>query len=338
MAESSWPNPADDRVVDDAQYEKLALGYGMMAGVLGDFTSPQLIYGDSSGRQIKVAADRFAHVRGHTWSSGSTIETKAIAANASGSTRTDLIVLRLSRTTWAVTLEIVQGVGGGGTPALTQDTGTTGVWELPLATVSVANGASSISAANVTYLAPHLDGSGDYRSPSAAALAYIPSPTAGTTARTSDGTVYRYESSAWVPKLWAGANGTRQLFVPTLTAGTTNPTMGSSAVRTGWYTYLPGPSVAYTFFIQFGTSGAAAGSGQYFVSLPVNSSQPLGSAVPSMGAALVRDSSPVDLRDGTAYVNSSTSLSVFVDGACSNSFPWTWANNDYLSGTVVYPV
>jgi hypothetical protein len=337
VAESSWPSPSNGRNVDDIQFEKLGMSWGPLGGVVGDFTSPQLIYGDSTGMQIKVAADRYALVRGHEWWSGSSIVTKSIASNASGSTRVDLVVLRLSRTTWDVTCVIVQGTPGAGAPAATQNTGTTGSWDLPLATVTVANGAATITAGNVSYVAPHLDGSGGYRSPSAAALTYIPAPTAGTTVRVTDGTVYRYESSAWVPKLWMGANGVRQLFVPTLTAATSNPTMGTGAVRTGHYTYLPGPSVLYTFYIQLGTSGAAAGSGQYFVDLPVPCSVPLGSVVSAIGSSLIRDNSPLDLRDGTCYVNGANSLSIFAGGLLSNSYPWTWANSDYLSGTVVYP-
>lgn len=171
---------------------------GAYAGVLGDFTSPQLIFGDSSGRQVKVAADRYALVRGHTWWSGSTIVTKSIGANSSGSTRIDLVVLRLSRTTWDVTVEVVAGTPGGGAPSPTQGAGTTGTWELPLATVSVANGAASISAANVTYVAPHLspDGGG-LRLATEAAAAFIPSPLTGMLATVTDGTLLRYGGSSW---------------------------------------------------------------------------------------------------------------------------------------------
>lgn len=133
---------------------------GPYAGVMGDFTSPQLIYGDSSGRQIKVAADRYALVRGHIWWSGSSIVTVPIAANSSGSTRIDLIVLRLSRTTWDVTLTVIQGTPGAGNPSGTQNTGTTGVWDLSLALVTVTNGAATITAGNVQYIGPHLDPAG----------------------------------------------------------------------------------------------------------------------------------------------------------------------------------
>ncbi len=196
MAESSWPNPADGRSVDDVQYEKLAAYYGATGGVMGDFSSPQLIYGDSSGMQIKIAADRHALVRGHVWWSGSTIATKAIASNASGSTRTDLVVLRLDRTTWAVTLVVIAGTPGSGAPSPTQWTGTTSVWDLPLATVTVTSGAVTISAGNVNYVASHLrsDGGG-LRTNS---YTYVPQPFTGQQVLTSDGISATYNGSSFL--------------------------------------------------------------------------------------------------------------------------------------------
>jgi hypothetical protein len=201
VAESSWPNPATGRVIDDAGWEKMGILLGPYGGVVGDFTSPQLIYGDSSGRQIKVAADRYALVRGHTWWSGSSIVTVPIASNSSGSTRTDLVVLRMARTTWDVTLTVIAGTPGAGAPAPVQNGGTTGNWDLPLATVSVANGAATISAGNVTYVGPHLspDGGG-LRVATTAAAAYIPSPLTGMGASVTDGTELRYGGSAWASK------------------------------------------------------------------------------------------------------------------------------------------
>jgi hypothetical protein len=199
VAESSWPSPSNGHIVDDIQYEKLGMSYGPSGGVVGDFTSPQLIYGDSSGRQIKVAADRYALVRGHEWWSGSSIFTVAIGANASGSTRIDLVVLRLSRTTWDVTVTVIAGTPGSGVPpAAVQNTGTTGSWDLPLATVTVTNGAATITAGNVVYVGTHLNGAGGFLVPSVAALAYVPTPLAGQQAVvTGSGIVRTYNGTAW---------------------------------------------------------------------------------------------------------------------------------------------
>lgn len=203
MAESSWPSPSNGRVLDDFQFEKFGIGVGFHGGVLGDFTSPQLVYGDSSGRQIKYANDRYALVRGHIWSAGSSIITTAIAANTSGSTRVDLAVLRLSRTTWDVNFTVIAGTPGAGAPAPTFNTSSTGNFDLPLATITVANNASTITAGNVTYVAQHLaaDGSG-LRVPSLAVASYILQPVVGMEATLADGTRIVYNGSAWVAK-WA---------------------------------------------------------------------------------------------------------------------------------------
>lgn len=73
--------------------------------------------------------------------------TVTLAANASGSTRTDYIVLRHNAATDTTTIDKVQGASATA-PALTQALG--GIWEVPLATVEVASGATSLSAGNIT--------------------------------------------------------------------------------------------------------------------------------------------------------------------------------------------
>ena len=57
-------------------------------------------------------------------------------------------------------------------------------------------------------------------------------------------------------------------WVPVLTAVTTNPTLGTGSSATGRYTEN-GKLVQGWARILFGTSGTAAGSGEYRISLPV---------------------------------------------------------------------
>ena len=173
MAESSWPSPADGRVIDDVEFEKWGLALGPQGAVI-DYITQTVVFGDSTGMQVKIAADKYAHVRGHTWWSGSSTFTKAIGANSSGSTRVDLVVLRLSRTTWDVTVEVVPGTPGAGAPSATQSIATTGTWEFPLALVTVANNASTITAGNVTYVASHMVTDGKLVVANATALTYVP--------------------------------------------------------------------------------------------------------------------------------------------------------------------
>jgi hypothetical protein len=155
MAETSWPSPDNGRTVNDRQYE-IIMAQTTDDGLLSDDTGVNLdpggiapVYGDSSGMQVKIPANIYGQVRGFGWGSGTSILTRAIAANASGSTRLDRIVLELNKTTWNVRLATVQGTPGGGLPALTRSVTDTGVFQVHLAAVTVASGASTISAASV---------------------------------------------------------------------------------------------------------------------------------------------------------------------------------------------
>src|SRR5690606_42083169 len=94
--------------------------------------------------QVKVNPG-YAVIRGHAVQSTAT-EVVPIAA-ASGATRYDRVVLRLDPTANTITLAFVEGTPGGGVPALTQTD--TGVYEFPLATVTIPVGAAMISAGQV---------------------------------------------------------------------------------------------------------------------------------------------------------------------------------------------
>jgi hypothetical protein len=339
VAESSWPSPSNGRVVDDTQYEKLGITTGPSAGVYGDYTSPQLVYGDSSGLQVKVAADRYALVRGHVWWSGSTILTKAIASNSSGSTRVDLVVLQLSRTTWDVTVTIVQGTPGAGAPAATLNTGTTGVFQLVLAQVSVANSASTITAGNVTYVATHIGPGGQLRVPSATALASVPLPHPGMQAvldTTADIYTRNAANSAWV----IGQQVAMTSFTPTLTAATTNPALGTGGSVTAEYAIFNGKLCNFRGAFLFGSSGATFGLGQYLVNLPVQANALGSSTVNSVGSILMKDSSANALYSGICYLGANATLMTFVasSGLVQNSNPFTWAVNDYLTWDITYAI
>lgn len=159
MAESSWPTVAGSRAVTDDQFELMSTHWSA-DGVDLNFTSTP-VFGDSSGRQVKVRAGFDAIVGGHGYTSGTSDTVRAVTANASGSTRFDAVVLGLDRTTWAVTTYVKAGTPGAGTPpALTRNArgGSTGVWEIPLAMVQVTNGASTINSGDVTNIAWYVQG------------------------------------------------------------------------------------------------------------------------------------------------------------------------------------
>ncbi|MFF4547249.1 hypothetical protein ACFY1J_23985 [Streptomyces sp. NPDC001406] len=149
MAESSWPDPAAARVLNDLQYEKLAAPQ-YVDGLLGTPSDLPLVFADGTAMSVFLRASRYAQLRGHGWTSGTTQVTKTIGANSSGQTRVDMVVLGLSRSTWAVTSYVKAGTPGSGPPALQRDTGETGIFEIPLAEVTVPNAAGVITAGNVT--------------------------------------------------------------------------------------------------------------------------------------------------------------------------------------------
>lgn len=76
--------------------------------------------------------------------------TLAIAANASGNPRIDTIILRKSFAAQTVRAFVLAGTPAvtPAPPTLTQSAGVT--WEIPIADIAVANGAASITAANIT--------------------------------------------------------------------------------------------------------------------------------------------------------------------------------------------
>lgn len=73
-----------------------------------------------------------------------------IAANASGSTRIDIIVLESDYTAQTVRIDVVQGTPGAGLPALTQSAGT--IWQIPLAYLTLASGYVTIPQTLITDL------------------------------------------------------------------------------------------------------------------------------------------------------------------------------------------
>ncbi|MFB6771150.1 hypothetical protein [Streptomyces sp. NPDC056337] len=142
MAEESYPSPGhNDRQVTDDEHELLAARFSD-DGVYGDPTDTQVVT-PGTGLSVAVRADVAASVRGHGWYSGSTPVSVALSANISSQARIDWIVLRLDRSDWTVSVGVVGGTPGSGAPALTQQTGTTGVYEIPLAQARILGGASS---------------------------------------------------------------------------------------------------------------------------------------------------------------------------------------------------
>lgn len=58
-------------------------------------------------------------------------------------------------------------------------------------------------------------------------------------------------------------------YTPVLTGSTTNPNLGTGASVTGAYRMLGASTCVWRISIQTGTSGVSAGSGTYYLSMPV---------------------------------------------------------------------
>ncbi|WP_121711734.1 hypothetical protein [Streptomyces sp. E5N91] len=144
MAEASYPRQGhNDRKVTDTEYELLASRFSD-DGVYGDPTDDPVVSA-GTGLSVTIRADAAASVRGHGWYSGSTPYSVPLSANISSQPRIDWIVLRLDRSDWTVEAAAVGGTPGSGAPALTQETGDTGFYEIPLAQARILGGASSVT-------------------------------------------------------------------------------------------------------------------------------------------------------------------------------------------------
>lgn len=154
MASDSWPSSTHTSV-STVEHEQL-VAPTTMDGLIGTPADPAMVYADGTGRQVKLRANRGGIVRGARYSSGSEELVISIAANSSGSTRTDLVVLRLTRSTGVVAAYVITGTPGAGAPAPVRTESTTGYYDLPLAAVTVVNGATSVSGAQCVEVAWYL--------------------------------------------------------------------------------------------------------------------------------------------------------------------------------------
>ena len=148
MASFSYPSPEFEAGnVSEVFYERLQIS-SVADGLAGLPSDASMVFGDGSTLLVRMPADRRALVRGFAYETGPTPLTIQLSPNTSGSTRTDLIVLRLDRSTWTVREGIREGTPGAGLPAPVQTDA--GIWELPVAQVVVPHNASAIASSAVT--------------------------------------------------------------------------------------------------------------------------------------------------------------------------------------------
>lgn len=114
-------------------YRKLFLNDRTLQGVIANFANEIEITGSASPVSVNTGA---ALVDGKFYENNSSA-TIAVPT-PSGATRIDRIVLRKSWTAQTVRLTRIEGVEGGGVPAMTQNDGVT--WDIPLYQASITTG------------------------------------------------------------------------------------------------------------------------------------------------------------------------------------------------------
>ena len=128
-------------------------------------------------------------------------------------------------------------------------------------------------------------------------------------------------------------------YTPTLTASTTNPTLGTGSTASGAYCQI-GKVVHFRARIEFGTSGMAAGTGDYYVSLPVTAWSGYPASFP-IGYVVIQDQSTGTRYNGLAVINSTTTVRLDMSSTNANSIaaadasPMAWAASDdiWINGT-----
>lgn len=147
MTRTSFPfEQGAGRQVTKDQWEYMMSAI-MLSGVIKGFMSELAPFGDSSGRFVKVNSGQ-AWLQGTVFRSDA-VEALAIAANGSGQARIDRLVVRLNRTSYIADFVVLQGTPAASpsAPAISRDTQ---YYDLALAQIAVASGASTITAGNVT--------------------------------------------------------------------------------------------------------------------------------------------------------------------------------------------
>lgn len=130
-------------------------------------------------------------------------------------------------------------------------------------------------------------------------------------------------------------------YTPTLTASSVSPTLGTGSAAVGRYIQI-GKLVIFQGRIAFGTSGTAAGTGNYRVSLPVDAS----TVIPSrrVGEATVFDSSASQLAWGNAVITAATYFELFYPtalplggaGQVGAAAPMAFGASDEIHWSIVY--
>ena len=150
------------------------------------------------------------------------------------------------------------------------------------------------------------------------------------TARLTQGQVLTADIMNQIGAAW-------ESYTPALTASVTNPTLGTGSTTQGAYCRINKLVVAVAYF-AFGTSGTAAGSGDYYVSLPITS---VASSALNRGQAWLYDASAATGWGATLQISTTSTVIMYkatgdatIQIGAAN--PFAWAANDQIRVQVIY--
>ncbi len=138
-------------------------------------------------------------------------------------------------------------------------------------------------------------------------------------------------TAAWADFI-AGGYQPWTTYTPSLTAGTTNPTLGSGYAAVGRYAQI-GRTVIGQGRIQFGGSGVSAGSGTYYLSFPQPMVGTVGGSGQIQGSCRLSCASGL-ITDGYLSLNSSTLCEMVYTDTQVNGTAVSAAHNKPGSWTV----
>lgn len=289
----------------------------------------------AAGRAIIEGDDAVDQGKYFCWSTD--VTNVAVPAPPASGTRTHLVYAQvhdpLHSTDWSDyewVIALAEDTGGG-LPA-------TPTSAIPLASITIASTDTSVQNAQITDLRFNTRLTGSQVPQVAGDSALPPVPYVSEQVwRTDNGCFEVHDGSDWreIPRRDGGGTAWTT-YVPTLTATTTSPGMGSTVVRQGRY-IREGRRVHVQVVMKFSGTNITAGSGTYEASLPVTARTQTPGRV--TGSALAYDSSADNYADGIVFIDESATDAVrFVidSGLVTASAPWTWANGDQLCFTLTY--
>lgn len=122
-------------------------------------------------------------------------------------------------------------------------------------------------------------------------------------------------------------------YTPALTATTTNPTLGAGSAVAGRWQRGPNGLITAAVYIQFGTSGTNAGSGNYRVSVPVNIDSGVDGSVDVGGGTIATNvggaTGAVTVRCQRATATTVRMLAT-ASGQIAHNVPHAWGANNTI--------